>query len=114
MWYQIEFPSATTITEIKFKSPPIGRGRQGGLPPIQTTPHGFNVEASMDGKQWTSIVSNGESLRSPTTIRFAPVQTRFIRITLTKSEEIIHGERRGQPFDFEVAWTMRELRVYGY
>jgi mono/diheme cytochrome c family protein len=114
MWYQIEFPSATTITEIQFKSPPIGRGRQGGLPPIQTTPHGFNVEASMDGKQWTSIVSNGESLRSPTTIRFAPVQTRFIRITLTKSEEIIHGERRGQPFDFEVAWTMRELRVYGY
>jgi hypothetical protein len=33
---------------------------------------------------------------------------------LTKSEEIIHGERRGQPFDYEVAWTMREMKVFGF
>ena len=111
-WFQIERPSPATISEIQFRSQPINRGRQSGLPPIQTSPRGFDVEASMDGKQWTKIVANGESSSPFTAIRFASVPTKCIRITLTKSEEVIHGERRGQPFDFEVAWTMRELRLY--
>ena len=68
----------------------------------------------MDGKQWTKVISNGEALRSPTTIRLNPVQAKFLRITLTKSEEIIHGERRGQPYDYEVVWNMRELKIYGF
>jgi hypothetical protein len=32
---------------------------------------------------------------------------------LTKTEPIVHGERRGKPFDYEVTWTMRELKVFG-
>jgi hypothetical protein len=68
----------------------------------------------MDGKQWTKIVSDGVSVSPSTVIRFKPVEAKFVKITLTKSESIVHGERRGQPFDFEVAWTMREFKIYGF
>lgn len=115
MWYAVELPEAATIIEIAFKSPPISRGwREGSPPPIQTSPRAFVLETSLDGQQWTKTVPAGESLTSSTTIRFEPVRAKFIRMTLTKSEEVVHGERRGKPFDFEVAWTMRELKVYGF
>ncbi|HOX82671.1 MAG TPA: discoidin domain-containing protein [Chryseolinea sp.] len=115
MWFQIELPSATTLTEIQFKSPPISRGwREGSPPPIQTYPRIYDVAISMDGKQWTKIISNGEGTGSSMMIRFDPVKTKFLRITLTKSEAIVHGERRGKPFDYEVTWFMRELKVFGF
>ncbi len=115
MWFQVELPKTATISEIQFKSPPISRGwREGSPPPIHTYPKGYDLEVSMDGKQWTKIVSNGEGSGANTTIRFDPVQAKFFRIILTKSESIVHGERRGQPFDYEVAWTMREFKVYGF
>ena len=38
-----------------------------------------------------------------TTIRFIRLKQNLLRITLTKSESIVHGERRGQPFDYEVS-----------
>ncbi|WP_276374944.1 discoidin domain-containing protein [Chryseolinea sp. H1M3-3] len=115
MWFQVELPKVATISEIQFKSPPINRGwRQGSPPPIHTYPRGYDLEVSMDGSQWTKIVSDGEGSGANTTIRFNPVQAKFFRITLTKSESIVHGERRGQPFDYEVAWTMREFKLYGF
>jgi mono/diheme cytochrome c family protein len=115
MWYEIELPNAATLTELQFKSPVISRGwREESPPPIQTAPKGFNITVSLDGKTWTSVVSNGEGTSSSTTIRFAPVEARFLRIVLTKSEEIIHGQRFGMPFDFEVVWNMRELKLFGY
>jgi mono/diheme cytochrome c family protein len=113
MWFQVEFPNATTVSEIQFKSPPIRRGRGNEPPPIQTAPRGFNVEVSDDGKAWKTVLANGEGTGQNTTIRFEPVQAKFLKMTLTKSEEIIHGERRGQPFDFEVVWNMRELKIFG-
>ncbi|HZI24312.1 MAG TPA: discoidin domain-containing protein, partial [Chryseolinea sp.] len=76
-------------------------------------PRGYDLEISVDGQQWTKIITNGEGTGATNTIRFKPVRTKFLRITLTKSESIVHGERRGQPFDFEVAWTMREFKVLG-
>jgi mono/diheme cytochrome c family protein len=115
MWYQIELPAPAKVSEIQFKSPPIRRGgREGAPPPIQTSPRGFDVETSLDGRHWTKVISNREGTGSMTTIRLEPTEAKFIRMTLTKSEEIIHGERRGQPFDFEVVWTMREVKVYGF
>jgi mono/diheme cytochrome c family protein len=114
MWYQVEMPTTASISEIQFKSPPISRGwREGSPPPIHTSPRAFDVETSLDGKQWTKIVANGEGTRASTTIRFEPVPAKFIRITLTKSEDVVHGERRGKPFDFEVVWNMREMKVFG-
>ena len=115
MWFQVELPQPSTVSEIQFKSPPISRGwREGSPPPIHTYPRGYDLEVSTDGQQWTKIITNGEGTGANNTIRFKPVQTKFLRITLTKSESIVHGERRGQPFDFEVAWTMREFKVLGF
>lgn len=115
MWFQIELPTPAMLTEIHFKSQPISRGwREGSPPPIPTCPKQFDVEVSMDGKQWTKVISNGVGTGSATTIRFNAVQSRFVRMTLTTSEAVVHGERRGKPFDFEPVWTMRELKVYGF
>jgi hypothetical protein len=115
MWFQVEFPKVVTLSELQFKSQPIRRGwREGAPPPIQTSPRGYTVAVSQDGKNWTNVVPNGEAASSFTLIRFNPAQAKYLRITLTKSEEVIHGERMGRPFDFEVAWTMRELKLYGF
>ena len=115
MWFQVELPQVATISEIQFKSPPISRGwREGSPPPIQTCPRGYDLEISSDGNTWTKIISNGEATGSNNRIRFNPVKAKFLRMTLTKSEEIVHGERRGQPFDYEVSWNMRELKVFGF
>lgn len=115
MWFQIELPEITKITELKFNSPAISRGwREGSPPPLQTTPKGYNVTVSNDGVNWTTIVSNGVGLKSPTRVLFDPVNAKFIRITLTESGEVVHGTRRGKPFDFEIVWKMREFEVYGW
>ncbi|MEJ1238728.1 discoidin domain-containing protein [Chryseolinea sp. T2] len=113
MWFQVELPQVVTLSEMQFKSPPIRRGRGNEPPPIQTSPRGFKVEVSTDGKTWGTVIANGEGTGQNSTIRFTPVDAKFLRMTLTKSEQIIHGERRGQPFDFEVVWNMRELKLYG-
>ncbi len=113
MWFQVELPEAAKLTEIQFKSPPIPRGwGPNAPPPIGTFPRGYNVETSLDGNNWTRIVSEGQGIGSTTVIRFEPVNTRFLRITLTKDEEVFHGERRGRPFDYEVVWNMREAKLF--
>ena len=113
MWYMIELPESQKLTQFQFKSQSMSRGfRPGSPPPIQTCPSEFDVEVSLDGKQWTKILTNAKGTRGFTSIRFDPVNAKFLRLTLTKSEPIIHGERRGQPFDFVVTWTMREMKVY--
>lgn len=115
MWFQVAFAKTVTVNEIQFKSPPISRGwREGSPPPIPTYPRGYHLEISNDGKQWTKIVTDGVGAGAFTAIRFEPVQTRFLRMTLTRSESVVHGERRGKPFDFEVVWNMRELKLYGF
>ena len=115
MWFQVEFPKAVTVSELQFKSQPISRGwREGSPPPLQTYPKGYDVAVSQDGVNWTKVITNGEGKNANTIIRFAPAKAKYLRITLTKSEEIVHGERRGQPFDFEVVWNMREMKVYGF
>ncbi len=115
MWFQVEFPEPLTVSELQFKSPPISRGwGKDAPPPIQTCPKGYNIEVSQDGKNWTKVVSNGEGNRQNSIIQFTPVKAKILRITLTKSEEVIHGERRGRPFDFEVVWNMREMKVFGH
>jgi len=115
MWYQVELAPPATLTELQFKSPVISRGwREGSPPPIQTCPVEFDVDVSKDGKQWTKVKERQEGTGSSTTVRFHPVESKFLRMTLTKSAEVIHGERRGKPFDYEVVWNMREMKLYGY
>lgn len=115
MWFMIELPRPLTLTELQFKSPPISRGwREGSPPPIQTFPRGYHLEISQDGKQWSNVISDGEGTSAYTVIKLNSVKARFLRMTLTKNETVVHGERRGLPFDYEVAWTMREMKLYGF
>lgn len=115
MWFQVEFPTTVRLSEIQFKSPPISRGwRKGSPPPIQTSPLGFDVEVSSDGKTWEKVVTDGEGTGSYTQVTLDSRPCKLVRLTLTKSASVIHGERRGQPYDFEVSWNMRELKLYGF
>lgn len=115
MWFQVEFPNTVRLSEIQFKSPPISRGwRKGSPPPIQTSPLGFDVEVSSDGKTWETVVADGEGKGRYTQVTLDPRPCKWVRLTLTKSASVIHGERRGQPYDYEVSWNMRELKLYGF
>lgn len=113
MWFQIELPEPTKLAELTFVSPSISRGwREGSPPPIGTYPIEYMVSVSDNGKDWKEIITDGKGAGSHTLIRMDAVSIRFLRITLKKSAEIVHGERMGQPFDYEVPWTMRELKLY--
>lgn len=115
MWFQLELPEAVKIAEINFKSPVVSRGwREGSPPPLQTSPKGYVVNISNDGTDWTTVIKDGVSYASPTRMVFEPVSAKFLRITLTKSEEIVHGTRWDKPFDYEVPWQMREFELYAF
>ena len=113
MWFQIELPSAATVTEIQFMSAfqAAGRGavpgaRGGGPgsgpppPPVGTFPRGYRVQLSMDGSTWGAPVAEGQGSGSTTVIAFPPAAAKFIRITQT-----------GTATD-NAPWSMQRLRLF--
>jgi mono/diheme cytochrome c family protein len=115
MWFKAELHKKFILTEIQFKSPSVSRGwREGSPPPLQTYPAAFDLEVSTDGLTWTKVKIKQQNMGPSSTIKIEPVETKFVRMTLTKSGEIVHGERRGKPFDYEVPWSMREVRLFGF
>lgn len=98
MWFQIELPTPRRLAEIEFNSPTQGGGR-GGPPATGTFPRGYTVQVSSDGVQWSAPVAEGQGAGNTTTIAFAPVQAKFVRIT-----------QSGQ--DGVASWTIQRLRVY--
>ena len=98
MWFQVELPQPTPITEIQFESTRRGGGRN-GPPATSGYPRAYTVEVSTDGAAWTAV-AKGEGQGASTAIRFAPVQARFVRITQTATTE-------GAP-----PWSILRLRVY--
>ncbi len=99
MWYQVELPSALTIAELQFDSPPQPGGRS-GVPPAATYPRGWQVEVSTDGRTWAPPVAQGTGTAAITVITFPPVRARFVRITLTDAAP-------DAP-----AWSVQGLRLY--
>jgi mono/diheme cytochrome c family protein len=99
MWFQVELPRDAVLTEIQFDSA-VGGGGRGGAPPAVTSPRAYRVEVSIDGKEWSGPVAEGEGAGRTTTIAFAPVKARFVRITQTAQT------------DDAPAWTIERLRVY--
>jgi hypothetical protein len=99
MWFQVELPASSVVTEVQFTSPPLGGGR-GGPPPSQTYPRDYRVEVSADGAAWTTVVEQGRGATNVTAMTFAPVAARFVRITLTSSASEAP------------AWAMQRLRIY--
>jgi hypothetical protein len=96
MWYQIELPRPVMLTEMQFESP--------YTPEASTTygaPRGYRVDVSMDGTRWTSKpVAMGKSTAAVTTIPFAPIRAKFLRITQT---DVV---------DAAPSWSMQNVRLF--
>jgi hypothetical protein len=110
MWFQVELPEATTITEVQFNAQGggfggggRGRGAAPGQPapppPIGPYPIAYRLEVSTDGSSWKQV-AEGAGTPGSTVIAFAPVQARFVRLTQTGT-----AENAG-------AWSMQRLRLY--
>jgi mono/diheme cytochrome c family protein/glucose/arabinose dehydrogenase len=115
MWFQIELPEATAITELQFNSAGGGfggggRGRGAALipgaaaPPAPVVPpgpypRGYKLDVSLNGTAWTTV-AEGTGTPGTTTIAFAPTMAKYIRITQTATAEDA------------AMWSMQRLRVY--
>jgi mono/diheme cytochrome c family protein len=109
MWLQIELPQAATVTEVQFDSvaavggrgaAPGGFGRGAALSPAAVGyPRAYELQVSMDGKKWTKV-AQGRGEGPHTTITFAPVQAKFVRINQT--DNIVDAP----------PWSVRDLRLY--
>jgi mono/diheme cytochrome c family protein len=87
MYYQIELPQPLMLAEIEFDSPIPTTGRLGGrgaAGPPPMFPRGYKVEVSLNGTTWgPRPVAEGKGNGPRTTVTFAPVRARFVRITQT-------------------------------
>ncbi len=99
MWFQIELPAPVMLTEIQFESPPQGGGR-GGPAPAGAYPRDYQVQVSIDGKDWSAPVAEGKGTGVTTMIAFAPVRARFVRITQTATSGDLPS------------WFIRNLRLF--
>jgi mono/diheme cytochrome c family protein len=98
MWFQIELPAPVMLAEIQFTSSMIG-GRS-GVPGTWTFPREYQVQVSTDGTTWSAPVAAGQGSPGTTVIAWAPVRTKFVRITQTAATG------NAPP------WSMRLLRLY--
>lgn len=106
MWFQIELPQPTKLTEIHFNSPPIRRGwRPDSPPPIHTYPRNYSVQVSMDGKNWNKTVAEGQCNDPDNIIAFYPVEAKFLKITQTGNLNDVEEK---------APWSMKELKLFGY
>ncbi|MFK7847675.1 MAG: c-type cytochrome [Rhodothermales bacterium] len=102
MWFEIGFPEAVTLAQIKFKSPSQRRGRGADAPPpFQTSPRQYSVLTSMDGTVWSDPIVEGEGSGDEVTIDFAPAKAKYFRITQNGEDP------EGAP------WAIREMKVFG-
>jgi mono/diheme cytochrome c family protein/glucose/arabinose dehydrogenase len=107
MWFQIELPEPTRITEILVDAAAggrggFGRGRgRGGLPagPLIA----YQLQVSMDGQTWSEPIAEGAGLSNPVVMSFRPVEAKFVRITQT-------GTPNQSPVQF--GWAVQRVRIY--
>jgi mono/diheme cytochrome c family protein len=106
MWFQVELPQTTRISEIIMEvTVPVpgrfgggGRGR-GAMP--TAPPANYSVQVSNDGTTWSAPVAQGAGQNPKTTITFAPVQAKFVRITQT-----------GTPANPQAGWAIQRLTIF--
>jgi mono/diheme cytochrome c family protein/glucose/arabinose dehydrogenase len=113
MWFQVELPQASEITQIQFESPGVAVSAGPAVPgaPTRTAigaganappgfPRAYQVQTSMDGTTWGPAVAQGQGAGTDLDISFDPVRAKFIRITQTASA------------DDAPPWTIRRLRIF--
>jgi mono/diheme cytochrome c family protein len=120
MWFQVELPQPSMVTEVQFDAgqpggggrgrggrgaPPAGRAGgpgagRGGPPVFGSYPIGYKIQLSMAGKTWSAPVAQGAGSTATTVATFRPTQAKFVRVTQTGSAE-------DAP-----AWSILNFRVY--
>jgi len=106
MWYQIELTQPLAVAELivdaSTREPGAGgvagRGRGGAIPAVAMS--AYRLQVSMDGKTWGSPLAEGPGQHPSTTISFAPVRAKFIRITQTGTPQ--------SPF----GWSIQRVRIF--
>jgi mono/diheme cytochrome c family protein/glucose/arabinose dehydrogenase len=105
MWFQIELPEISNISELHFVSPPKSRGWSPDAPlPWQTFPRAFILETSEDGKNWKTLIKEVGS-KSRVELSFEPTKAKFLRITQQADIKYEEGE--------ESPWAMKEMKLFG-
>ena len=94
MWFQFELPEPTTLAELQFQfggAPGWGRAQGVPAPPAGTppviVPRAYRVQVSMDGTMWSAPVAEVPGSATNSVIAFAPVRTKFVRITQTAAAD---------------------------
>lgn len=111
MWYQIEFPKETAVSEIQFNSAAmVKRGwipkpntPPGQRPMVQTQPRVYAVETSSDGANWRSSIASQRGNEGDNIITLNPRKAKFIRIKLNQGVD--------NPED-DIPWTMKQLKIF--
>jgi mono/diheme cytochrome c family protein len=111
MWYQIEFPNATVLSELSFTSAQERKpgwqpkpGTPPGPPPfIQTFPRKMSIETSMDGVNWVETVPEMIGKEGENNINFSATKVKFLRLKLTDS---LPAESD------QIPWSMKQLKVF--
>jgi mono/diheme cytochrome c family protein len=75
-------------------------GGRGAFSTISGFPRAYSVQVSSDGSSWSAPIAEGQGTGTTTAITFAPVSTRFVRITQTANPE-------SAP-----AWSIQKFRLY--
>jgi mono/diheme cytochrome c family protein len=104
MYYQVELPAPTMVSEIQFDAFAVGAGGGRGTPPgggpAARFPREYQVQVSTDGIQWSQPVARGAGSRL-TTVSFNPVRAKFIRVTQTAT------------LPDAPIWSVQNFRVFG-
>jgi hypothetical protein len=99
MWFQIELPAATRVSEVQIDAAaPGARGGRGALP--AGPPAAYSLQLSTDGTTWSQPVATGPGTQPTTIIAFPAAEAKFIRITQTGAP----GGNAG--------WAIQRIRVY--
>jgi len=109
MWYQIKFPSEVSVSELQFLSQtvtPMGYKRVPNVPNplVSAGPRLFEVEASLDGKSWSSLKSKVQGSDGNNQIPFATTKTKYLRLRLDEPSTPVEN----------VPWIMKQLKVFGF
>lgn len=88
MWFQIELPEPATVSGLYLDTTSSPRDY----------PRGYKVQISDDGNNWGKSIATGHGNARTTEISFAPVKTKFLRITQT-------GKAPG------LYWSIHELQL---
>ncbi|MRI00675.1 c-type cytochrome [Kriegella sp. EG-1] len=105
MWFQIELPEISVVSELRYVSAGISQGwREGSPPPLPTYPRAYELLISVDGENWISV-DKGVCSQSNIVMSFDATKAKYLKIVQTSDLKDETQEK--------YPWTMREMKLYG-